>query len=126
TTQYFRTLPRSSVCPDPPCAPVPTGFSPPNSAVVTVTTPPSGVPSWSYSDDQGKSTGTLAYAFDGGFIETTTTYNALGQVTQTAKPFHLATVADQPTPSYTQTVYDTFNRVSSVNDPLGFIDGSGV
>ena len=73
-----------------------------------------------------KSTGTLAYAFDGGFIETTTAYNALGQVTQVAKPFHLATVADNRSPSYTQTSYDNFNRVFSVTDPLGFIDACEV
>jgi RHS repeat-associated protein len=125
TTEYFSTLPRVSACNDPPCPPVATGFSPPNSAIVTVTTGPDGTPRWSYSDDQGKSTGTLAYAFDGGFIETTTAYNALGQVTQIAKPLHLATVDDQVTPSYTTTIYDEFNRVKTVTDPLGVIDGSG-
>jgi RHS repeat-associated protein len=100
------------------------GFAPPNSAVVTVTTAPTGVPAWSYLDDQGKTTGTLAYAFDGGFIETTTAYNALGQITRLAKPFHLSSTTDQASASYTVTCYDSFNRVKTVTDPLGIIDGS--
>jgi RHS repeat-associated protein len=122
TTQYFLTLPH--ICIDPPCAP--TGFSPPNSVMVVVTTPPTGAPTWTYADDGGKNTGTLAYAFDGGFLETTSAYNALGQLTQSAKPFHLATLADQVTPVYRATTYDSFNRVSTVTDPLGVIDASGV
>src|SRR5262249_25062107 len=65
------------------------------------------------------------YAFDGGFIETNTAYNALGQVTQIAKPFHLATVADRTSPDYTTTTYDSFNRVYQVTDPLGIIDDTG-
>src|SRR6185437_7534178 len=65
----------------------------------------------------------LSYAFDGGFIETTTAYNALGQVAQVAKPFHLATVADSSSPFYTQTIYDDYNRVKQVTDPLDVIDG---
>jgi RHS repeat-associated protein len=121
TTQYFRVL--SQVCVDQPCT---AGFSPPNSVVVTVTTPPTKAPTWSYADDQGKSTGTLAYAFDGGFIETTAAYDALGQVTQVAKPFHLASLANQPPVSYTQTSYDDFHRVQAVTDPLDVIDASGV
>ena len=89
-----------------------------------MTTPPTQIPAWSYTDDQGKPTAGLSYAFDGGFIETTTAYNVLGQVTQVAKPFHIATLADQPSVSYTKTYYDSFNRVETVTDPLGFIDGS--
>lgn len=127
TTQHFLTLQRTFTCQIPPCSsPPPTGFSPPNSTVVTVTTTPDGVPAWSYSDDQGNVTGGLKYAFDGGFIETTAAYNALGQVTQVAKPFEIATVSDQPSPSYTQTSYDSFNRVKTVTEPLGAIDASQV
>ena len=112
TIQYFLSLATAS--------------SPPNSATVTVTTPPNGATTWSYGDDQGKSTGSLTYAFDGGFIGSTTAYNPLGQVTQVSKPFHLATVAETPSPSYTKTTYDNFNRVYTVTDPLGIIDESGV
>jgi RHS repeat-associated protein len=126
TTQYFVTLPRLPICLDPGCVPPPPNFSPPNSFVVALTIRPDGSPGWSYTDDQGKPTGTLNYAFDGGFIETTTAYNALGQVTQIAKPFHLATVDDQVTPVYTTTTYDDFNRVHTVTDTLGVIDASGV
>ncbi|MEP6652282.1 MAG: RHS repeat-associated core domain-containing protein [Myxococcales bacterium] len=100
--------------------------TPPNSAVVVITTPATNAPTWNYSDDQGKSTGKLSYAFDGGFIETTMSYNALGQVTQLAKPFHLAALADQVTPSYTKTTYDSFHRIYTVTDPLGVIDSSGL
>ena len=100
--------------------------SPPNSATVTITTPPSNATTWSFSDDQGKSTGVVSYAFDGGFIGSTAAYNALGQVTQVAKPFHLASAADRPSPSYTKTTYDHFNRVDTVTDPLGIIDNTGV
>jgi RHS repeat-associated protein len=121
TTQYYltRTL---AYCLANNCT---VGFAPPNSRLVTIATPPTGGPVWSYGDDQGKSTGTLSYAFDGGFIETTTAYNRLGQVKQLAKPFHLATVADQVSPSYTTTLYDNFNRVWTVSDPLGVIDSTG-
>jgi RHS repeat-associated protein len=126
TTQYFVTLPRHPICLDPGCVPPPPNFSPPNSVIVTVTTRPDGTPGWSYSDDQGKSTGTLNYAFDGGFIETTTAYNAVGQITLLAKPIHIATVDDQVTQVYTITAYDDFNRLKTVTDPLGVIDASGV
>ena len=34
-------------------------------------------------------------------------------------------MSDQPSPSYTQTSYDDFNRVKTVTDPLGDLDGSG-
>src|SRR5262249_7894684 len=88
TTQYFVTLPRVSICVDKICNA--TGFSPPNSVVVTVVAPQTGATTWTYSDDQSKTTGTLAYAFDGGFIETTKAYNALGQITQISTPFELA------------------------------------
>jgi RHS repeat-associated protein len=125
TTEQFLTLPRIVVCIDPPCN-SPTGFSPPNSAVVTVTTVPNGAKTWSYTDNQGKSTGALAFAFDGGFIETTTSYNTRGQVGQVAKPFHLSSLADTPSPSYGTSVYDDFNRLFTVTDPLGVIDSSGL
>jgi RHS repeat-associated protein len=124
-TSYFLTLPRVSFCPDPGCVPDPTGFSPPNSKVVTVITSPSGATAWTYVNDQGKTTGTLAYAFDGGFIETTNAYNALGQVTQISTPFELASFSDQTTPAVTTTTYDSFNRLQSVTVPLGVIDSSG-
>jgi len=101
--------------------------TPPNSASVTIATPPDGAPTWTYSDDQGKTTGSMAYAFDGGFVETTTAYNELGQVTSVAKPFHIATATDQPPPQFThtETGYDYFNRVAAISEYLGTIDSSG-
>jgi len=121
TTQYFLT---PQFCLLENCTP--TAFAPPNSKTVVVTTPPTGAITWTYSDDQGKSTGSLSYAFEGGFIERTTAYNALGQVTQVSKPFHLTSVDDPGSPSYTTTTYDSFNRVDTLTDPLGVIDDSGV
>jgi RHS repeat-associated protein len=122
STQYASAPP--PFCVFPPCA-TEVGFSLPNSRTVTVITDPAGVTSWTYGDDQGKSVGTLSYAFDGGLNETTMAYNAVGQVRQAAKPFHKATVNDPGTPSYTTTQYDSFNRVLAVTDPLGVIDASG-
>ena len=122
TTQSVLVPPQ--FCVFPPCS-FETGVSLPHAATMTVVTPPTGATTWNYSDDQGKAVGSLSYAFDGGFIETTTTYNALGQVTQAAKPVHLAAVTDQVSPSLTTTVYDSFNRVSTVTDPLGVIDSTG-
>jgi RHS repeat-associated protein len=88
--------------------------------VITVTTPPTGNPNWTFTDDGGRTVETLTGSFEGGLIETRTLHNSLGQVSQTSKPF-LST--DQP--SFTVTTYDNFNRVSTVTDPLGVIDASG-
>ena len=123
-TQYFMTLPRVEICLNGPPCPV-VGFSPPNSVVVTMVSPPTGATTWAYSDDQGKTTGTLAYAFDGGFLEKTTAYNPLGQVTQVAGPFELASFSDQTTHPVSTTTYDSFNRLQSTTIPLGVIDSSG-
>jgi RHS repeat-associated protein len=98
---------------------------PPNSQVVTVHRPPTGATTWTYVDDQGKTTGTLARSFTGGFVETQMAYNILGQVTQVAKPFQVATFNDPGSPSFTKTDYDVFNRLFHVTDDLGLIDASG-
>ena len=52
-------------------------------------------------------------------------YTGLGQVEQVSKPFHLATITDQPKPFITLTTFDFFNRVQTVTDQLGVIDSSG-
>ena len=112
-----------SICSDPPCSG--SGFFVPTSAVMSVTTPPSGAPTWSYANDQGNNVGTLGYTFEGGFVETTTTYDPLGQVLKVAKPFHLQNLQDAGTPAYSQTIYDDYHRVWTVIDDLGVIDDSG-
>ncbi len=117
TTQYFLVLPR--ICVDQPCT---SGFSPPNSLVVTVTTPPTNAPSWSYTDDQQKSVGTLSYAFDGGLVETTTSYNALGQVTQVRQAIPPGDARGQSFAIVHTDVVRQFNRVKTVTDPLGVSD----
>ncbi len=88
--------------------------------VVTVVTPPSGNTVWTFTDDQGHVVETLTGGFDGSLIETRTLHDAMGRVSQQSKPF---VSTDQP--SFTVTHPDDFNRVLTVNDPLGFIDNSG-
>ncbi len=88
--------------------------------VVTLTTPPDGNQVWTFTDDQGHTVETLTGGFDGSLVETRTLYDALGQVSQQSKPF---SSTDQPV--FTVTVRDTFNRIFTVTDPLGVIDGTG-
>jgi len=98
--------------------------TPPGADNVTEIRSPDGQTTWTYVDGEGKSVGTLKHSFDGGFIGTLTSYNALRKVTQTSKPFLLAALTDQPSPAFTKTVYDAFNRVQQVTDDLGVIDNS--
>jgi YD repeat-containing protein len=111
------------ICVDQPCSGA--GFALPYSTVITISTPPTGGPRWAYTNDQGKTVGTLSYAFDGGFIETTTEYNSLGQVIKAAKPFYVSTLGDDGSPAYTKTQYDDYHRVWIVSDDLAVIDDSG-
>src|SRR5262249_22046834 len=71
-------------------------FRPTNAKLVTVTRPPTGSATWSYTDDHGKAVAALARSFGGGFTETLSRYNALGQVAQVSKPFLLASLTDAP------------------------------
>jgi len=87
--------------------------------VITVTTPPSGNTTWTFTDDQGHTVETLVGAFDGSLIETQMLHDAMGRVFQQSKPF-----PSSGQPSFTVTVFDSFNRVSAVTDPLGIIDSS--
>jgi RHS repeat-associated protein len=93
----------------------------PTAKVVTVVTPPSRDPVWTLADDQGHVVETVTGGFDGSLIETRTVHDAMGRVSQQSKPF---VSTDQP--FFTVTVPDSFNRVSTVTDPLGVIDSSGV
>ena len=106
---------------------LPAAGLPVTSATVTISRPPNGATTWSFADDQGKSCAKQSHAFDGGFVGTRVTYNALGMVAQVSKPFHLAKFTDTPTMSLTTTNYDPIllNRVYSISEDLGTIDGSG-
>ena len=86
-----------------------------------MTTPPDGNPTWGFIDDQNHNVETLAGGFDGSLIETRTLYDAMGRMSQQSRPF-----PSTGQPSFSVTVRDNFNRVFTVTDPLGVIDGSNV
>src|SRR5205085_7307347 len=79
--------------------------TPPGSATVTVVRPPSGAASWTYVDNEGKTVGTLTRSFDGGFVGTLVSYNALRKVTQSSKPCLLSDLTAQPSAAFTKTIY---------------------
>jgi RHS repeat-associated protein len=89
--------------------------------VVAVTTPPSGNPIWTFTDDRDHTVEMLTGAFDGSLVETRTLHDSLGQVSQQSKSF-----PSTGQPAFTVTVRDNFNRVSTVTDPLGAIDSSNL
>jgi RHS repeat-associated protein len=91
---------------------------PEKARVVIIKRPPTGGATWVYTDALGHTVGTMARAFDGGFVKTLTDYDELGRVRQTSKPFAAAT---GPT-FWTFTEYDTFARVGRVTESLGVID----
>ncbi len=98
--------------------------TPPNSVTVNVIRPPSGATTWTYLDNEGKTTGTVKRAFGGGFVGTLTSYNGLRKITALSKPFALASMTNQASPLFIKTFYDSFNRVEHVSDDLGVIDSS--
>ena len=92
---------------------------PAGSKVVTVVRAPDGGVTWTFTGALAQEVGTRSRAFNGGFVETTTGYDALGRVTTQSKP-HLRGA----TGIYaTTTQYDGLGRPSVVVDDLGIIDG---
>jgi YD repeat-containing protein len=81
---------------------------------------PSHDATWVYTDGLGRTVETLGRSLEGGFTETQTEYNSLGQTKRTSKPhFPGDTTIYWSTP-----VYDTLERVSDVTQDLGAIDGT--
>jgi RHS repeat-associated protein len=120
TTAYFQVL---FVGTD---IPLPAAGTPFNTRLITVARSASGATTWAFTDDQGKIIEKLARNFDGGFIETVATYNAMGQVLTATKPFGIENFTDTPAVTYkTTTTYDGFNRVFQVTDDLGGVGDSG-
>jgi len=96
--------------------------NPPNAKLLTLTRAASGAPTWTFSNDQGKTIETLSRHFAGGFVKTLTNYNASGDVVTQTKPLLIQNFADTPSPVYmTFTQYDGFHRVRQVTDDLGEI-----
>jgi RHS repeat-associated protein len=102
------------------------------SKIVTVTRRPAKAPSadtsspdatWVYTDSLGRTVETLGHILTGGFTETLTEYNSLGQTKQTSKPF-----ASGPVPIIYVSIpsYDKFERVDKMTEILGKIDGTFV
>ena len=75
---------------------------------------------------QGKTVETLTRSFAGGFVESLTTYNALGNVATATKPLSIQNFADTPAAIYqTAMLYDGFNRVAQATDDLGGVGEFG-
>ncbi|HXU03108.1 MAG TPA: RHS repeat-associated core domain-containing protein, partial [Polyangia bacterium] len=91
------------------------------SRVVVVTTPPTGSTSWAYTDMLGRKIETRGRSFDGGFTQAKTTYGLENRI-ETTEPTSHVLGASAPFRSFQ---YDELNRVKSVTDGLGDIDGTG-
>ena len=93
---------------------------PAGSKVVTVVRAPDGGVTWTFTGALAQEVGTRSRAFNGGFVETTTGYDALGSVTTQSKP-HLPGRRES-TPRRPSTMVWA-DRVSSSKTDLGIIDG---
>ena len=94
--------------------------------VVTATTPPAGSPTWTYADALGRTIMTLTRAFDSHYVKALTSYDNLGRVSLTTKPF-LSTSADlilETAAHQTISNYDSLGRVTFVIQDLGVLDGT--
>ena len=88
---------------------------------VSVAYPPDGKTNWTYADTLGREIETLTQSFGGTLTETLTTYNPLGQVSNTTQPFFVNGEI-----YYTQYHYDGLNRVRLVTQDIGDIgEGNG-
>jgi RHS repeat-associated protein len=85
-----------------------------NARVVTITTPPSGTPTWTFTDVLGRPVALVTRSFGGGFAETLTEYDFLGRVRRTSKPFLAG-----GEPAWTETKYDPLGRPTTVTQDLG-------
>jgi YD repeat-containing protein len=93
---------------------------PQGSKVVTVKRPPTGETTWVYSDVFGRAVYTRGRSFDGGFTETTATYDHLGRLFTDTKPRLIGTA-----PTYgTFREYDDLGRTTKVTEALGQIGGT--
>ena len=88
--------------------------------MVTVTRPPDGHASWSYTDPFNREVETLDRNANGGLTETLTTYTGFGPVATKTKPFLQG--GARFTTVYT---YDGLIRVSNLFEGIGDITGTG-
>jgi RHS repeat-associated protein len=93
----------------------------PDAAVVTVSRPPSGIVTWTYSDVLGRPIRTRVRGFSGDIIETgSKTYDLEGRLARETK----ARIEGQEAFA-TVPVYDPVGRVESTTQDLGVIDDRG-
>jgi RHS repeat-associated protein len=93
--------------------------SPALSKVVTVTRPPVGSPTWTYSDALGRVIATRTRHFDGGLIETGRSYDVLGRLASESKPHRLG-----DTVFASVSTYDPLGRISTVTQDIGSLDAT--
>ncbi|HXU00160.1 MAG TPA: toxin TcdB middle/N-terminal domain-containing protein, partial [Polyangia bacterium] len=93
---------------------------PANTKMVTVTRPATGATSWTYVDGLSRLVRELGRSFDGGLVETTTTFDNAGRVAFASKP-HPAGV----NPANTITTYDDLSRPKIVLQQLGNLGSFG-
>jgi RHS repeat-associated protein len=91
------------------------GTDPFTSKVVTITQPPTGASTWVYSNDMGTKVDSRGRSFDGGFTQSTTSYDAMGRVFDETRP-HIMNV---DFPNTTSHEYDELGRPKTLTDPLG-------
>jgi RHS repeat-associated protein len=94
-------------------------------STVTVTTPPTGeaTASWSYADVFGRLRETKTRGFDGGLHQTALrTYDVLGRVATEAKP--RSELSGGPL-LLTTFVYDALDRIERVTQDLGSLEAAG-
>jgi len=93
--------------------------------VVTVSSPPTGSPTWAYADTLGRTTMTLARAFDSSYVKTLTVYDNFGRVATTTAPYLSKSAISLPEVSTrtTSTSYDPIGRVTLNQQDLGVLDG---
>ena len=95
-------------------------FDLPLAKVVTVTRPPSGDVTWSYSDAIGRRISFRRRGFNGRFTEIGTGYNDFGKPKTESKAHFIG----DPVLS-AATTYDILTRIKTVTQEMGLIGGSG-
>jgi RHS repeat-associated protein len=103
----------------PPCGSATCNVPPALAKAITVTQPPVGSPTWTYTDAVGRTIATRSHHFNGGFVETTVSYDALGRMTSESRPHLLGETAFLSVPTY-----DPLSRVKLLTQDLGSLDGT--
>ncbi|HXU04639.1 MAG TPA: FG-GAP-like repeat-containing protein, partial [Polyangia bacterium] len=113
TTTMSRYLPKAR----PPAGPCPADVCPGPlnlTKTVSVTRPPTGSPTWVFSDAYGRAIENETLGFGGDIIRTITEYDGQGRVHRVSKPFGSA-----DPPHFTTSIYDPLGRATTVTQDLG-------